>query len=135
MLWRFLVCAASVCAVGCSGEPSSVPVSGVVRLDEKPLADAKLTFDPASAGKTVYLATTGPDGKFSLRELESSSEGAPAGKYRVSITTARPLTDGKVDESTKFSPEVVPTRYRDGTLTFDVPAAGTTAANFDLQSR
>ena len=94
-----------------------------------------MTFDPITAGTTVYFATTDDDGRFSLRELEDSSDAPPAGGYRVSITTAKALTPGKADENTKYSPELIPTRYRDGSLTFEVPAAGTTAANFNLQSR
>lgn len=129
------VCSWSVGLFGCGAAKSPVPVEGVVTLDGKPLAKASVTFDPRIAEQTVYTATTDDAGHYVLQELESSSVGAPAGSYRIKINTARPLTEGKIDESTKYSPELVPVRFRDGSLTFDVPAEGTTEANFTLQSR
>jgi hypothetical protein len=110
-------------------------VAGVVKLDGAPIADASITFDPVTGGGAVYVAATDSEGKFALAELGDGAAGAPAGSYRVSITTAKPLTSGAIDESTKFSPERVPEAYRGGKLTFEVPASGTSEANFDLRSR
>jgi hypothetical protein len=128
-------CVSTTCLLGCGGGPAPVPVEGTVSLDGQPLANAVVTFDPRAAARTVYQGVTDEAGHYALQELHGSSAGAPAGNYRVTITTARPLTEGKVDESTKYSPEIVPTRYRDGSVAFEVPAAGTTGANFELQSR
>jgi hypothetical protein len=121
--------------VGCGHADSPVPVAGVVSLDGKPLAEATVTFDPQLATQIVYIGTTNNEGRFTLGNSYGSSDGAPAGTYRVTISTAKPLTSGKIDENTKFSPEVVPPHYRDGSQKFTVPPGGNTAANFDLHSR
>ncbi|HOM17966.1 MAG TPA: hypothetical protein PLQ00_11595 [Thermoguttaceae bacterium] len=84
---------------GCgSGRPKTIPVTGVVTLDGKPIEGANVTFYPdtgesAGAGSqqkkadaTVRPATgtTDKDGKFTLKTFEPG-DGALPGKYKVAI--------------------------------------------------
>lgn len=84
---------------GCgSGRPKTVPVTGVVTLDGKPIEGANVTFYPdtgetAGAGAQQKKAdgpgrpatgTTDKDGKFTLKTFEPG-DGALPGKYKVAI--------------------------------------------------
>lgn len=83
---------------GCgSGRPKTVPVTGVVTLDGKPVEGANVTFYPdtgQSAGtaqpkKTDQVTrpatgTTDKEGKFTLKTFEPG-DGALPGKYKVTI--------------------------------------------------
>ncbi len=123
-------------AGGCGGG-GLAPVSGHVTLDGQPLAGALVTFLPVAAAGTAdaagpgAMAVTGPDGAFRLHTLGVDRPGAVPGAHRVRVSTRdADAGDGPA------KPERVPARYnRDTTLTFDVPPAGTPAADFDLKSR
>ncbi len=41
---------------GCSGDAMHVPVSGIVTLDGKPLADAKIVFEPIAIAEKDIAA-------------------------------------------------------------------------------
>ena len=58
-------------------------------------------------------------------------EGALVGKHIVTITTAA----GAKSDGAAAGGERVPKAWRDGSQRFEVPAGGTTAANFDLKSQ
>ena len=118
---------------GCSPAPKGIaPVSGRVRLDGKPLAGAVITFQPvrgsATADSAGSFGHTDAEGRFTLRLVEPDMAGAAVGRHTVTITTA---AIGPTDES-RPTGERVPVSWRDGSQTFDVPAEGTSAANFDL---
>jgi hypothetical protein len=119
-----------VVAVGCGRSIRSVPVSGRVTLGGQPLADVALNFSPATGGDNAYAAygKTDSDGRYSLRLVENNQPGASAGKNRVTLNegTGAPENDGG-------GPAVVfklPPTARDGTMTFEVPATGTSTADF-----
>jgi hypothetical protein len=81
---------------GCGGgdEPPTVyAVSGKVTLDDKPLANARLTFMPATeGGKGGGYATTKEDGTYELTDGQQA--GCMPGQYKVVVS--RYLTaDGK----------------------------------------
>jgi len=68
---------------GCGDRgPRLVPVSGVVTLDGKPVADAGVMFKPAG-NLPPASATTDAEGKFRLATL--NKPGAVLGEHRVSI--------------------------------------------------
>ena len=120
---------------GCSQTPSGiVPVSGRVTLSGKPLAGAVVTFQPveplAPSSKALggAVGRTDSDGRFVLRFIEPDVAGAVAGRHVVTITTA--TTNG--GDAALPTGELVPAAWRDGSQTYDVPAAGTDAANFDI---
>jgi hypothetical protein len=90
-------CAAALAAAGgCSREPKLVPVTGLVKLDGKPVAGVRVYFWPeeSTANKTFVnrfaIGFTGADGRFVLHS--SNGDGIAAGEYKV--TFARPLARG-----------------------------------------
>jgi hypothetical protein len=66
------------------------PVKGSVQMDGQPLSGAEIAFRPfgkgfpADAAKSLPQARTDGDGNFSLSTY-AANDGAPAGKYRVTI--------------------------------------------------
>ena len=141
-------CAAAVLLVclfliGCGGKDYDVvPVSGTVTLDGQPLAEATVMFLPVE-GKTVNpgppsVAVTAADGTYRLKTSDDDP-GAVAGKHMVRIFTRRTeQADAGSDNPNvrEIAPERVPERYnRNSELTFEVPAEGTDAADFQLTSK
>jgi hypothetical protein len=88
MRWLSFGCLAVAAAVaaGCGGDGSTIPVNGVVTLDDKPLSGARVTFYPEKeTGGLGGTAETGSDGKFVI----VGAKGAPGlvpGKYRVTVS-------------------------------------------------
>lgn len=128
---------------GCGGSVF-VPVSGLVRLDEKPLAHATVVFEPASGEKNPgpgSVGTTDASGRFELRVMTTNAPGAVVGNHRVSITAYASGADGDSsappDNNEKVNRKaLVPEEYNaKSKLTFEVPANGAKNALFDLNSR
>ena len=94
---------------GCGGGPARdakwpepVPVSGTVRYEGEPLADAQITFSPEGTG---YLATGTSDaeGRYTLMTRFSRSfeeEGVVPGKYKVLVGKFLPESEWKLPEKT-----------------------------------
>jgi len=79
-----------VSLVGCKrgGEDiGAVPVSGLVLLDNQPVAGATVSFspDPESKGALAAVGTTDASGRFTLT-TKSPGDGAVPGSYGVVIT-------------------------------------------------
>ncbi len=124
-------------AWGCGSGSQIVPVSGQVKLDGEPLADAHVTFrrpdskepypGPASHGKTDA------DGRFTLHTVDDHN-GAVVGphKVRVSLPVQAP---GKGADARPT--EKLPARYsgEESILRFTVPEGGTKDADIDVRSR
>lgn len=124
-------------AAGCDpNDFHAVPVSGRVTLDDKPLPDAVVTFQPqavsgaAASGPGSY-GRTDADGRFSLRVATDDTPGAVVGKHIVTISVAKP---GTGDALIATADDILPAEIRNGRREFTVPAAGTEAADFALQS-
>lgn len=121
---------------GCDSGPYEVaPVSGKVTLDDEPLIDALVSFQPMASANNKEpgpgsYGRTDKEGHYTLQVIEPAQPGAVVGKHRVQISTAT-SEGGDGDRSVG---ERVPRRYRDGKLQFDVPSSGTTEANFDLHT-
>lgn len=122
--------AALLLTAGCTPSIKSVPVSGRVTLNGQPLADVALNFSPVTGNDHAFAAygKTDKDGRYTLRLVENNQPGATAGKNRVTLneSTGAPESDGG-------GPAVIlklPPKARDGTMSFDVPATGTDAADF-----
>jgi hypothetical protein len=123
----------SACA-GCNGGTDTQPVEGKVTLDGRPLEQVHLIFYPVEANPakpTRFIGLTDAQGHFAMRGDEGKFDGMPAGKYRVTLTTA--VAAAGADETTPLPPERVPAKHRN--QEFEVPAGGTTEANFELKSR
>jgi hypothetical protein len=85
--------AATFCLVGCGGsDVSTVPVSGTVTLEGKPLVGAQISFSPVSTNAQATPGTdiTGSSGYYKVMTANGRSGVAP-GKYKVVISkTALP---------------------------------------------
>jgi hypothetical protein len=103
--------------VGCdeTPEPShrlvTIPVKGIVRMDGKPLANARIVLHPVDerAGIPRPVGTSDANGAFELRTY-SASDGAPEGDYRATISCRGPF-QGKEEDRDELAPELVPSRY------------------------
>jgi hypothetical protein len=102
-----------VLLTGCGGGetvklPATVPFSGKVTLDGKPLEGAILTFIPSSPGGEVGTGSTNADGKYELKigTTITKSGGVP-GTYKVRINRLSTM-DGKPFDPTKKGSVSVP---------------------------
>lgn len=141
------LCLAVLC--GCSKGKNSyklAPVSGVVTLDGKPLANAAVVFEPIPPERVrpedlaapVSTGITDANGRYELIVAHTGEKGAVPGRHRVRITLAQWDDPGTSDELPKAALEQdpLPSRYNDDSeLEFVVPPEGTDKANFDLTSR
>ena len=116
------------------------PVSGRVTLDKKPLVNALVSFQPESDAMNPGPGSQGrtdANGEYSLQMLTKDVKGAIVGKHKISIT-AYEGDDGTAPSSGSdmaFRKALVPRKYNaESTLYYEVPAGGTTSANFDLES-
>ncbi len=147
-LFTGLLSIAAACALvamgGCgSGRPKTVPVTGTVTLDAKPVEGASVMFMPEAGGKPA-VGVTDKDGRFTLKTFEPG-DGALPGKHNVSITKQETTgftadKDGLSGPPGPGGPKVtwiVPQKYSDAKnsgLTADVkPGMG--PLNFDLTAK
>lgn len=125
-----LVAAAAAGCGGGGGGPPLGRVSGVVTLDGQPLADATVTFTPATGRPSQGV--TGSDGRYTLA-YTAEQPGAMLGDHVVRIST-----EGYVERpggAVEQMKERVPSRYNaQSTLTATVKA-GTNDLPFQLQSK
>ncbi len=126
---------------GCSAS-SVVPVAGRVTLDGKPLAAVHVSFQPIAKPGEMHpgggsYAVTDADGKYTLLLVHGERPGAFVGQHRVAITARSEAPPANVDFAKRPPPKVfVPAKYSTGSeLTFEVPAGGTSAADFALKSQ
>ena len=104
-----LMAAALLAAAGCDGKPKLVAVTGVVKLDGKPVNGVRVYFWPKdSTAKTsvnqLAIGFSDKEGRFSLRG--TNGDGIAAGDYKV--TFARPMTRaGKATDKQNQKPEEV----------------------------
>jgi hypothetical protein len=130
-----------VCLAGCG--PKTVPVSGTVKIKGQAVEGVQVQF--ISERKVVGFGKTNAEGKFQL------VHGAAPGPNKIcliKVDTGQQKNDpaGGMD-SGQFEAmqqaqgpkatikQLIPPEYGDAVTTqlkFDVPAKGTTAANFDL---
>lgn len=129
-----------IAMVGCGPSGKVVPVSGVVTLNGKPAEDVAVTFQPVAPDGTNVpgpsaFGISGADGRYTLKLMGEETKGATVGKNIVRFS-AYVATDPNVDGPPKTKPKTnVPARYwSDSKIEFDVPAKGTSSADFDLKS-
>ncbi len=135
---RWLLMTGLVLLAGCGGETKFAPVSGRVTLNEKPLADAWVNFQPIGTKDRDpgpgSVGKTDKDGRYSLR-VDASRSGAVVAQHRVMISTRGDKAEGDADAGGTRYPDKVPLRFNFETiLRCDVPPAGRTDANYDLKS-
>ncbi|MCA9233897.1 MAG: hypothetical protein KDA44_00400 [Planctomycetales bacterium] len=102
---------------GCSdGLPHRVPVSGIVKIDGKPLSQGSVMVIPANdrpAGGSI-----GPDGRFTLTSYEPN-DGVVVGTHKVTVAATEHLSE----RETRW---LVPKKYNNAgssglTVTIDGP--------------
>ncbi len=135
----------SVSLFGCGRTPadsSTVPVSGRITLDGKPLEGAAVAFRSTEQG---FGGRTGADGRYELKP------GALPGTYKVDISKYAGGSAGMVgmdpgayalppEKLAQLKPlrQLIPARYSNPSLTeltFTVPEPGTDSADFDLTAQ
>ncbi len=98
----FAVIAVSLSS-GCGGGGvPTLPVNGIVTMDDKPMDGAAVTFY-AEAGGIGGTARTGSDGKFVVMGGDGKSKGLAPGKYKVTVSkmaiAGNPEEQGAVTEA------------------------------------
>ncbi|MHB9081972.1 MAG: hypothetical protein ACYC3X_31290 [Pirellulaceae bacterium] len=82
------VLAGLLVCVGCgekAGVSGTVPVTGLVMLDGKPVAGASVTFSPTGKGGRAAVGTTDAEGRYTLTTMKPG-DGAIPGSYNVAIS-------------------------------------------------
>jgi hypothetical protein len=140
---RFLSPIALACialVVGCGGksEFELAPVSGRVTLDGNPVPYTQVIFTPQSREGVINvgpgsIAFCNDDGTFELK-TNRGEDGAVVGKHVVHISSKGPVKPPVGDQDVGPPPkDAFPARFNENSeLTFEVPADGTTAADFKL---
>lgn len=81
---------------GCTSEklPPLYPVEGTVTVDGKPLKSGHVSLTTSSTEHKIGLSTSeiGEDGSYVI--YTSDKEGAPLGKYKVTVTPQTMMTPG-----------------------------------------
>ena len=135
---RWLVAFAALAALGCGGDLYKLAsVSGRVTLDDHPLSNAHVNFQPlASGGENPgpgSYAKTDADGRFTLKVAVDGRSGAVVGRHQVRISALGGESSKQSDAGVIPPRDDVPPWYnRDSRLTFDVPPGGTDRADFVL---
>jgi hypothetical protein len=128
--------ALTLAAVAGCGGPNIVPVSGVVRLNNKPYKNAVVTFQPLGSKDSPNpgrgsAGVTDDQGRFTLI-YDGEQPGALVGKHRVRI-----FTDFKaLGKNATQRGEPIPMEWHEKSeKTFEVPPGGTDQANFDIVTK
>lgn len=137
--------AIAVFAAGCSsdgdveGRMKVYPVSGTVKVAGQPAAGARVVFYGATPeltgpGTVSPAAEADENGVFHLRSYESQ-DGAPAGKFNVTVSWAEEVPEG-VDPEVHRPKDRLKNRYLDpekSGLTAEVPEGGVELPPFELK--
>lgn len=138
---RFLPCLLSglgICAlmVGCGGPTGDRPdvgeVTGVVKMDGVPLANASVTFQPSSGRPS--RGVTNEEGQYELMYIRDDP-GAKTGDHSVMISTYRSADPDAEDGPVQAMAETVPAQYNIKTGLKANVKAGENEINFDLESK
>lgn len=137
MRLHLVVCVTCLAGLsGCSGgaDPLKVvPIAGVVKYKDAPVADAELVFYPEKG--PVGTGKTDSKGAFQIKT--NGRAGGVPGKYRVTVVSkqedAIPPSDGRALEFTNKSK--LPKKYTsqaDSDLVIEIAAAGNSDLKLDL---
>ncbi len=118
---------------GCGDGRSAANVSGKITVKGQPLAEIGVTFQPVGEG-IGSTGKTDADGRYTLQFVDNQQAGAAIGKHQV---TFHDMLDQPV-ESPDAGPlppskSRLPAAARSTVREFEVPAGGTTSADFDLK--
>ena len=108
---------------GCDKSPATAIVGGTVLFEDKPLADALVTFQPVD-GSRLSGGMTDASGKYALR-FTPTKKGAVPGEHKVLIQTA-PWESHSVKE-------LLPAKYNSATELKATLKKGRQTVDFDLK--
>jgi hypothetical protein len=78
---------ALVLFAGCSeGGPETYPVTGKVTINGQPASGLQIQFNPVEPGKEAASGNISADGGYTLYTGVEGKEGAPPGKYKVTLS-------------------------------------------------
>ena len=131
-----------VTALGCNQEVAPdyaslglAEVSGTIRLDEQPLANANVIFE--SPDTTFSSGRTNASGNYSLM-FNSEQSGVTTGEKIVRIQLGRTFSDGEEEgsdaEQLPSDSEELPSSYNSESHLTATVDAGIQTINFDLNS-
>lgn len=157
-----ILCAVVCCSVqlGCGpAAPPTVPASGIVTMDGKPLDGAAISL--VSEKGVMALGTTDATGKFTLKTAIGSNtyDGAMVGSHKVGVS--KTTNSGKADDDGGANPTsgnaqqmasrmggmatsavkvtyVVPQKFGSPAtsgLSLDIPAGGSDSLKVDFKSK
>ena len=125
-------------AAGCGGGPEVVPVSGVITLDNEPLAGARIntqpigTVDNPNPGQGSF-GETDNEGRYTLELASDGQDGAIVGEHRVTIVPKEDaFSPDPTDDRYRPMSRPWPRRFTDNSLRITVPAGGTDSADLNL---
>jgi hypothetical protein len=133
-----LTCVVSVSLTGCESRfPKTVPVSGKVTWQGRPLPDGMVAFIPTTTGEGHPTRSAGgeigAEGTYRLSSYRPN-DGAQPGEYRVTVTSYSSRSRrGDVDVKQTISR--IPERYgkpSESGLTFRIPAEARGPLTFDI---
>lgn len=132
------VCLCALALSGCGRQSYELsPVSGRVTLDDRPLANAHVSFQPMAAGNPNpgpgSFGITDGDGRFHLQTVGTRKDGAVVGQHVVRIMMRQ--QDTAADDVVPPRDTSLPSRADDGSLRFQVHRGGTDQADFRLVSK
>lgn len=128
--------AAACCGLAGCGEDVGVelvPITGVVKLDSQPLANARVVFSPKNGRPSA--GTTDAEGRYELY-YTVDEPGVLPGSHTISISTfLEPDSDTDDPARQKGRPESVPAIFnRRSTLTHEIAPEQSEPVNFELKS-
>lgn len=139
---RVIVLGSLLVVAGCSqsddGRMQVYPVTGKVTVGGQPAEGAEVVFygatpDLKGPGTIPPVGTTDANGEFSLTSYEPD-DGAPAGKFQVTVFWPEPIPEGADEEM--FQPkDRLKEKYLDpetSQLSAEIPVGGAVLAPFEL---
>src|SRR5262249_10111644 len=104
--------------VGCQPGAKVAPISGIVTLDGKPLANAHVVVQPIASGGmatpgTGSYAVTDTSGAYTLRLVDNDQQGAVIGNHRVEINL-KVESDDRANPQ-RPPPKMLPAKYNRNT--------------------
>jgi hypothetical protein len=127
-------------AQGCGSRFDTAPVSGEVKLNGKGFAGIAVSFEPVPSGAPVSTGVTDANGRYALQTVGGKREnGALVGKHRIKFRYVDPgvtadMSYEQANAVMQKNGSLLPPEARDGSMEYDVPKAGTTTADFKLNS-
>ena len=90
------------------GSPRAYKTDGIVTLEGQPAVGARITLYPETKKRSRFFPTgkVGEDGTFELTTYQPG-DGAPAGRYRVTIVRGQMDAEEYKELSAKFNPDEI----------------------------